>query len=66
MDNLMFVKTLRKLEHIFVILLFLGGIAAIIVYFEKLFLGWLLGLFMVFLYHWYRNIGKGDVEIEDE
>ena len=39
MDNLTFVKTLRKLERIFVILLFLGGIAAIIVYFKGLFLG---------------------------
>lgn len=69
MNNLTFIKILRKAERIFIVILFLGILVAVI--FEiretgRVILGYGLGLFNVFLWHWWKNVGRGDIGIDKE
>ncbi len=70
MNNSTFVRVLRKVERVFVIILFLGIVASVFINFinfNGLFIiGYILGLFTVFLWYWYKNIGRGDIEISGE
>ena len=65
MTNEGFIRVLRKAERVFIIVLFLGiitGVFSEIRETGRVILGYGLGLFTVFLWSWWKNVGKGDIE----